>query len=159
MRIDASGDWFHDGDPVERMRLVRLFASILRRESDGNYYLITPVEKALVEVEDVPFLVVAMTVSGDGAGQTISVTTNMAETVAVDAAHPLEFRSGRQPEPLPYVHVRDGLDAIFARPVYYELMELAETRNVAGVPWFVIRSEGETFPIMQAESLDEPPGS
>ena len=155
MRIDAAGEWFHDGDPVERIRLVRLFASILRRESDGSYYLITPAEKAWVEVEDVPFLIVAMSVTGVGAGQTISVTSNMAETVSVGAAHPLEFRAGRQAEPLPYVRLRDGLDAIFARPVYYELMELAETANVAGVPWFVIRSAGETFTIMRAESPDD----
>ena len=155
MRIAAAGTWFHDAEPIERPRLVRLFASIMRREADGGYYLITPIEKARVEVEDVPFQDVSMTVNhASAAAQVLSVTTNVAETVKVDLDHELLFRAGRQPEPLPYVHIRDGLEAIFSRAAYYELMDLAELHEVAGSVWYGVRSAGRFWPAIRADAAD-----
>jgi len=152
MRIDVDGNWFHEGAAIERLRLARLFASILRREDDGQYYLITPVEKSRVDVEDAPFVIIGMDVRGSGSSRVITFTTNMAESVVVSDAHPLVFRAGRQEAPLPYVHVRDGLDARVSRAVYYDLMELVEEGAHEGRPWYGISAGGRFFPIQPADA-------
>ena len=121
----------------------------MRREADGEFYLITPVEKARVDVEDAPFVIVQMQVDGAGPERTITLTTNMAESVTASAEHPLVFRPGRQTEPLPYVAIRDGLEALVSRSVYYDLMELVEELPHAGEPWYGIRAGGAVFPIQR----------
>lgn len=125
MEIKKDGTWFYLGTPITRQRLVRLFSTVLRKESDGHYYLVTPVEKSRIKVEDVPFLAISMDVKGEGEDQILTFTTNMADEVVVDENHPLRFEFDPQTEePSPYVMVRDGLEAKLGRSVYYHLADL-----------------------------------
>lgn len=124
LKIARDGTWYYQGSPIGRQPLVKLFATVLRREDDG-YYLVTPVEKVPIEVEGEPFIAVEMTREGEGADQRLSFRTNVDDVVTAGPEHRIGFR----PEPgyghAPYVEVRDGLRAQLARPVYYELTELA----------------------------------
>ncbi|TDJ37915.1 MAG: DUF1285 domain-containing protein [Gammaproteobacteria bacterium] len=131
MRIDAQGRWFHQGGQIKREALVRVFSTILRREAD-HYFLVTPVEKLSIEVEDAPFLVVGMDVRGAGESQEIVFATHTDDLVIANAEHPIRVAEG--PEVRPYVEVRAGLEALINRPVYYRLAELAvETPDGYGV--------------------------
>ena len=147
MRIARDGTWFYRGSPIGRLPLVKLFASVLRRGPDGGYWLVTPVEQGRVEVEDVPFVAVELRCEGSGPSQLLELRTNLDEWVAVNAAHPLELRDQADGTQLPYVRVRDKLDARVARSVFYHLVELAEpcpdgVEDVLGV-W----SAGRFFPL------------
>ncbi len=138
--IDNDGRWFHEGRPFAREALVRLFASILRREADGRYYLVTPAEKMRIRVEDVPFLAVASDAAGAGTGQTVVFTLNTGRKVLLDATHPLVIR-GTADLPRPYLELEHGLAARLSRPVYYTLVDLAaehqgETGVWSGGAWF-----------------------
>lgn len=124
MRIARDGTWFHQGSPIGREAMVRLFATILRREADGSYVLVTPVEKLTIEVEDAPFVAVEVKVQKAGESRSLAFRLNTGEIVAADATHAIEIRR-REDGPRPYLHVRGGLDALIARPVYYELVNLA----------------------------------
>jgi hypothetical protein len=123
IRIAADGTWYHEGGPIRRPALVKLFASILRRDPDG-YCLVTPAEKLLIEVEDAPFVAVDMEARGEGTGQALLFVTNVEDCVIADAAHPIRV-DDTSGEPRPYVLVRDGLEALLSRPVYYRLIERA----------------------------------
>src|SRR6478752_7246853 len=125
MRIDRHGVWYYRGSPIGRLPLVKLFASVLRRGPDGGYWLVTPVEQGRVEVEDVPFVAVELRCEGLGEAQVLALRTNLDDWVTLDAEHPLELR--RQPDgsELPYVRVRDKLDARVGRPVFYHMADLA----------------------------------
>jgi hypothetical protein len=129
MRIATDGTWFYLGTPIGRPGLVRLFSTILRREADGSYVLVTPVEKVGIKVDDAPFVAVRVDAEGKGREQTLSFMTNVGDTAVAGADHALRvsFR-GPEREPRPYVHVRGGLEARIARPVFYELVNLAEER-------------------------------
>ncbi len=122
LRIASDGVWHHEGAPIRRQAMVNLFASILKREGD-EYFLVNPVEKVRIQVDECPFLAVDMEIREPGPDQVIVLTTNVGETVAVDAEHPITL-TGREP-PKPKVHVRDGLCALLNRPVYYRLVEAA----------------------------------
>ena len=124
MRIARDGTWFHEGDPIQRPAMVRLFASLLRREADGGYVLVTPVEKLDIEVEAEPFVAVEMTSEGEGRDRTLAFRLNTDEPLVADAEHPL-----RLDVPRPRIGVRAELEARIARPVYYELVELALAEN------------------------------
>jgi hypothetical protein len=124
MRIARDGTWFHEGSPIGREAMVRLFSTILRREPDGRFVLVTPVEKLDIEVEDAPFVAVELKTEGDGAGRTLAFRLNTGDLVVAGPDHPLRFESG-DGGPHPYLEVRRGLDALVARPVYYELANLA----------------------------------
>lgn len=124
MRIARDGRWYHEGSPIGRMAMVRLFSTILRRESDGSFVLVTPVEKLSIEVEDAPFVAVELRSEGEGEGRSLAFRLNTGDLVVADPEHPLRFETGAD-GPLPYLAVRDGLDALVARPVYYELANLA----------------------------------
>jgi uncharacterized protein len=132
LRIASDGDWLYRGSPIRRMELVKLFASVLRREKDG-YWLITPVERGRIAVEDAPFVVIELNRLGQGSQQQLRLRTNLDEWVTVGPRHPI--RLGRpagvvsDSGPAPYVKVRDGLEARLARQVYYELVDLAEERQ------------------------------
>jgi hypothetical protein len=104
--------------------MVRLFSTILRREPDRSFVLVTPVEKLTIAVEDAPFVAVELKSEGEGEGRTLAFRLNIGDLVVADDAHPLRFEPGEE-GPLPYLRVRDGLDALVARPVYYELANLA----------------------------------
>lgn len=124
MRIARDGTWFHQGSPIARQAMVRLFSTILRREPDGGYVLVTPVEKLDITVEDAPFVAVEMKSEGSGRGTKLAFRLNTGDVVGADAAHRLRFDQ-TQDGPRPYLHVRGGLEALVARPVYYDLADLA----------------------------------
>lgn len=123
-RIAADGTWFHDGAPIPRPALVRLFAHTLQRDEDGAYWLVTPVEKVPVAVEDAPFVAVELCAEGEGREARLSLRTNIDTWVAVDRDHPLVVR-GDASAPRPYVVLGGGLEALVARSVYYELASRA----------------------------------
>ncbi len=126
MAIRADGTWLYQGSPIGRMPLVKLFASVLRRDEDGRHYLVTPAEKVDVHVADAPFLAVEMQVDGAGRSQSLVFRTNVDDIVACGPEHPLRF----EPEPVsgglkPYLLVRGRLEALVTRALYYDLMEMA----------------------------------
>ncbi len=125
MRIDREGRWWHEGRPIPRPELVRLFATALWRAPDGRHWLLTPFERIPVEVEDTPFLVVEMRSEGEGRERVVRMRTNIGEEVTVDDRHPLVCAPGPDGTPIPRLRLPRGLEARLARPVYYELAELA----------------------------------
>lgn len=145
IQIARDGTWFYHGSPITRKPLVKLFASVLRRDEQGEYWLQTPVEKGRIRVEDAPFVAVELTVSGTGAGQELSFRTNLDEIVIAGPGHPIRVaeESGTR-EPRPYVAVRDRLDALIARPVFYQLVDLGEER-AGPAPGFGVWSRGAFF--------------
>ena len=124
MRIARDGTWFHQGSPIGRLAMVRAFSRILRREPDGGYVLVTPVEKLDIAVEDAPFVAVEMKAEGDGRDAMLAFRLNTGEVVTVGPDHPLRFEE-RDDGPHPYVRVRGGLDALVSRAIYYDLAERA----------------------------------
>lgn len=146
MRIARDGTWFHQGSPIGRPAMVRLFSNILRREPDGSFVLVTPVEKLDINVEDAPFVAVSVKSEGEGRDRTLAFQLNTGDVVIAGPAHPLRFEM-RDDGPRPYIEVRDGLDALLGRTVYYELAELAiaEGESPAGL-W----SGGAFFPLEPA---------
>ncbi len=151
MRIARDGTWFYRGTPINRPPLVKLFASVLRREDDGNYWLVTPVERGRVAVEDAPFLAVEVNSQGSGRRRRLSFRTNLDEIVAAGPEHPLRVETTANGEPAPYLLVRPGLEARLNRPVFYELVELADAeRGDAGGP-FGLWSDGAFFDLGDPE--------
>ena len=122
--IDRDGVWHHEGRPIRRPELVRLFASVLHRDQRGDYWLVTPVERGRVAVADVPFVAVELAREGAGRQQVLRLRTNLEEWVTLDAEHPLRIADGTG-GPVPYILVRRGLEARISTSVYYELAELA----------------------------------
>ena len=152
IRIAADGTWFHDGGPIGRKELVRLFAGVLMRDDAGDYWLKTPAEQARIQVEDVPFIGVELTVTGRGRDQALTLRTNVDDTVTLDADHPLHIVTNRGTgAPRPYVTVRDGLDARLTRSVYYELVDLGTGEAIDGEPLFGVWSGGCFFPLGKTE--------
>lgn len=149
MRIAADGAWFYNGTPIGRPALVRLFASILRRDPE-RFVLVTPVERVGIAVEDAPFLAVEMAVAGDGLGRTIAFRTNVDDLVHVDAAHPLRFDKDEGGGIKPYVLVRGGLWALVTRALTFDLVELGEDRAVDGALMFGVGVGEMFFPIAPA---------
>ena len=143
MRIARDGTWFHQGSPIGRVAMVRAFSRILRREPEGGFVLVTPVEKLDIAVEDAPFVAVELKAEGEGRDARLAFRLNTGDLVTADAEHPLRFVE--HPDgPHPYLLVRGGLEALVARPVYYELAEraLAGSDDPPGV-W----SAGTFFPL------------
>lgn len=131
IRIARNGDWYHEGTRFERQALVKLFASILKREGD-EYFLVTPVEKWRIRVEDAPFVAIDCEVLGEGNEQQLVFMTNVDDRVHCNAEHPLRVVTDPvSGEPAPYVLVRDGLEAKLARSVFYRLVELADDQDGA----------------------------
>jgi uncharacterized protein len=145
MRIARDGTWSYRGSPIGRLVLVKLFASVLRREADGRYWLVTPAERGHIEVEDVPFLAVALTVEGEGRNQQLIFQTNLDECVTAGADTPLRVETAVDGEPAPYILVRDGLEARLARPVFYDLVELGTEERVGDAIQFGVWSQGMFF--------------
>ncbi|MFP6711584.1 MAG: DUF1285 domain-containing protein [Rhodospirillales bacterium] len=125
IRIDRDGLWFYHGSPIGRKELVKLFSSVLNRDKDGKYWLITPAEKGEIVVEDVPFQAVELTVEGELKHQNLTFRTNIDEIVMADEAHPIRIETDSQTgEPSPYIMVRDGLEARLTRAVFYQMVDL-----------------------------------
>lgn len=155
MRIASDGVWYYMGTPIERQRLVRLFAGILRREEDGQFCLVTPVERYGIEVEDAPFVAVEMSVSGEGEAREICLRTNVDDAIVVGAEHPLRFAAAQTPgEVRPYVLVRDRLEALISRAVFYDLVELATRHVEDGVEKFGVWSGGVFFAMAEASEVE-----
>jgi hypothetical protein len=139
IRIRRDGQWFHEGTPIGRPALVRLFSTVLRKDPDG-FHLVTPAEKLRIEVEDAPFIAVAV----DRVGEDLTFTTNVGDTVLAGPGHPIRMAYAGE-APRPYLHVRRGLEALLSRPVFYELAEMAEPRIFQGRELWVVRSGGMEF--------------
>lgn len=148
IRIDRQGRWFYHGSPISRKEMVCLFASMLTRQDDNSYWLITPEERGRIQVEDVPFLAVEMYRSGSGRDMVLSFRTNVDEMVTVDDEHPLRIVECPQTgEKLPYVMIRDGLEARLTRAVYYELVAQGFEEKVGGEDLYGLWSNGTFFPL------------
>ena len=146
IKILRDGTWLYGGTPIARMGLMRLFASVLSRSDDGNYWLVTPAERGRIEVEDVPFLAVAMTVSGRGMEQRLSFRTNVDDEVDLAPGNPLTFAGDG--DPAPYIAVRPGLLARLSRSVYYDLVRLGQEQD----GHFGVYSNGAFFRLGEASS-------
>ena len=154
LRIMADGTWRYLGSPIERMELVKLFASVLRREPDGSYWLVTPVERGRIEVDDAPFVAIELASEGSGRDRAVRLRTNLDEWLTLGQGHPLRLRrpvdAAADAGPVPYVEVRGGLEARLARPVYYELVELGEERPDSDRQRFGVWSDGVFFALDDA---------
>jgi hypothetical protein len=142
MRIASDGTWYYQGTPIQRPAMVALFASILRRDEDGKTYLVTPVEKVEIEVEDAPFVVVDLAGKGTGKDQAITVRTNVGDIVQIDRDHPLRFAEDDRGGFKPYVRVRGRLEALFARSMIPELLKLTHSADDEQI---ILWSGGEEF--------------
>ncbi|HEV2570383.1 MAG TPA: DUF1285 domain-containing protein [Beijerinckiaceae bacterium] len=149
LRIARDGTWFYQNSPLGRLPLVKLFASILRKDPEGHM-LVTPVEKVSVAVEDAPFLAVEC-LEKDG---TLTFRTNVDDHVSADADHPLRFEPGPSEGLKPYIRVRGDLWALVTRPIFYDLVERGETRDIDGRTMFGIASAGSFFPMAPAEEIE-----
>ncbi len=146
MRIARDGTWFYMGTPIGRKEMVKLFASILRRDDDGRTYLVTPVEKVGIQVEDAPLVAVELMRSGQGQGETLSFRTNVDDLVMAGPDHAIRVEIDAQTgEPAPYIHVRANLEALINRPVFYELAALAVEKDGQHGVW----SGGEFYSLGQ----------
>lgn len=147
MRIARDGTWYYLGTPIGRKPMVKLFSTIIRRDGD-DYFLVTPVEKVGITVDDAPFVAVSVEVSGDGEGQVLCFVTNVEDEVEAGAEHPIRVETDPvTQEPAPYVHVRTNLEALIHRNVFYQLVELAVVREIDGRNWLGVWSGGQFFPI------------
>jgi uncharacterized protein len=155
MEIRADGTWFYMGTPIGRKPLVRLFSTVLRRDEDGKTYLVTPVEKVGIRVEDAPFLAVEMHVGERDGAPLLTFRTNVGDVVEVGPEHPLRFEmAGEDKQLKPYIHVRGRLEALVTRALMYDLVALGESETVDGVEMFSVRSGDAVFPIMPTAELD-----
>jgi hypothetical protein len=156
MRIAGDGTWFYLGTPIGRPALVRLFSTILKRE-DGKHFLVTPVEKVGITVDDAPFLAVEMEKKDDAGGPLLKFRTNVDDWVDCDADHRLRFELADDGGLMPYLHVRADLWAKVTRALYYDLVDMGEERVVDGTAMFGIVSAGEFFAMADAEQMREAP--
>lgn len=148
MKIDREGRWFFMNSPIGRERMVELFSKVLRLDEDGEYYLVTPVEKIRIEVEERPFLIIDYQLIKKDEKQVISFETNTKDIFFLDKDHPINVKTNpKTGEPKPYVLVRSNLEGIISRNIYYKLIELAETKKVEGEQILVLKSDNQDFEI------------
>jgi hypothetical protein len=155
MRIGGDGTWFYQKTPIGRPALVKLFASVLKREGD-KYFLVTPVEKVGIAVDDAPFLAVEMNASVGDAGRILQFRTNVDDWISAGPGHALRF----EPQPKtgglkPYLHIRRDLWAMVTRALFYDLVALGEERDIDGKAMFGVFSQGEFFAMAEASALRE----
>ena len=154
MRIARDGTWFYLGTPIGRKELVRLFSSVLRKDGE-DYFLVTPVEKVGITVDDAPFVAVDFDVSNAGQDQVLTFTTNVGDQAIAGPDNPL--RVSYDPatgEPAPYVLIRRNLEALIDRKSFYRLVEIGAHQKHADEDWFGIWSSGEFFPIIRSQDLE-----
>jgi len=154
MRIGSDGTWYYQKTPIGRPALVKLFASILKREGE-RYYLVTPVEKCGIAVDDAPFVAVEVNQHDSESGRVLRFRTNVDDEIVCGPDHSLRF----EPQPSgglkPYLHVRRDLWALATRPVYYDLVELGEERTIDQSRWFGVSSLGDFYPMVPADQLED----
>lgn len=154
MRIARDGVWFYMGSPIGRIGMVRMFASVLRRDSDGKYYLVTPVEKVGIRVDDAPFVAVEMKREGIGREQVLSFRTSVDDWTTAGTACPIRITLAPETlEPSPYVLVRGRLEALINRAVFYDLVELCGDELINDKLMFGVWSSGVFFPFMESHQL------
>ncbi len=154
IRIARDGMWWYLGTPIGRKELVNLFASVLKLE-DGKYFLVTPVEKIGITVDDAPFVAVDFEVSEAGPNQILTFETNVGDFSVAGNENPIRVeRDPETGEPSPYVHIRRGLEALIDRKSYYRLVEIGEHDMVEAQSWFGLRSGGKFFPIIPSKELE-----
>ncbi|MEZ5921389.1 MAG: DUF1285 domain-containing protein [Parvularculaceae bacterium] len=151
LTIRADGTWTYQGTPIRRARLVRLFSTVLRREGE-RYFLVTPVEKLKITVEDAPFTAVLMREEGAGEDSKLVFTTNVGDEVTAGRDHALSWRN-RLGGGAPYIHVRAGLDALLSRSVMFDLVSLGETRLIGETEKFGVTSGGVYFPLANVSEI------
>ncbi|CAH0341453.1 DUF1285 domain-containing protein [Rhizobium sp. CECT 9324] len=155
MEIRADGTWFYMGTPIGRAPLVRLFSTVLRKDEDGKTYLVTPVEKVGIRIQDAHFVAVEMSATEIDGAQVLTFRTNVGDVVEAGGEHPLRFViHGENHELKPYLHVRGRLEALVSRAVMYDLVEKGEVREIDGRAMFVVTSGGAVFPVMPADELE-----
>jgi hypothetical protein len=155
IRISRDGTWFYMGTPIGRPELVRLFSTILRKDGD-SYVLVTPVEKVGITVEDAPFVAVDFELEGSGQAQTLTFTTNVADTVKAGPDAPIRIeRDPKTGEPSPYVRIRANLDALIDRKSFYRLVDIGTSEIYQGKDWFGVWSGGQFFPIIPSAELSQ----
>lgn len=153
MRIARDGTWFYQGTPMGRPAMVKLFSGILKRE-EGKFFLVTPVEKVGITVDDAPFVAVDFTATGAGRDQSLRFLTNVGDEVTADAENPIRVeRDGPEGEPSPYIHIRAGLEALIDRKSFYRLIELGVHEELEGKGWFGLWSSGRFFPVIPSSDL------
>ena len=157
MRIDREGVWHYLGSPIMRTQLVKLFSTALRREDDGRYWLVTPAERGLIDVDDVPFLAVEVNRipggNADGSEDILWFRTNLDAEIECDKNHPIRVETDRQTqEPRPYILVRDALEARLTRAGFYELADLAQERVIDGDKVLGVWSKGIFYPLGPSET-------
>jgi len=155
IRISRDGTWFYMGTPIGRPELVRLFSTILRKDGE-SYVLVTPVEKVGITVEDAPFVAVDFELEGSGQAQTLTFTTNVADTVKAGPDAPIRIeRDPKTGEPSPYVRIRANLDALIDRKSFYRLVDIGTSEIYQGKDWFGVWSGGQFFPIIPSAELSQ----
>ncbi len=153
IRIARDGTWFYLGTPIGRPELARLFSTILKREGDA-YFLVTPVEKVGIRVDDAPFLAVDFTVTGEGTAQVLTFVTSMGDHAVAGPANPIRVaRDADSDEPAPYVHIRAGLEARIDRKSFYRLVDIGADHD----GWFGLWSQGAFFPVIPSSEMDATP--
>lgn len=153
MRIARDGTWFYLGTPIGRKELVRLFSTIIRRDGD-DYFLVTPVEKVGITVEDAPFVAVDFEPEGTGKTLVLTFETNVGDAVIAGPDHPIRVvRDPETGEPSPYVLVRRNLEALIDRKSFYRLVEIGAHEEVDGESWFGLWSSGQFFPVIPSADL------
>jgi len=146
MRIKSDGTWYYMGTPITRARMVKLFSTVLRKDSDGKTYLVTPVEKIGIIVDDAPFVAVTVDRVADAENQVLAFQTNVGDTVLAGPAHPIRVEiNEKTAEPRPYIRVRGNLDALISRTVFYELVEMAQHHETKSGSELSIASGGAVF--------------
>lgn len=145
MEIRRNGQWFYMGTPIGRPALVKLFSTVLRHDDDGYYYLVTPVEKVRIRVEDAPFLATQVERHEEAGVAYLRFTTQTGDVVVAGREHPIRVSFRDDLEPCPYIHVRDRLDALISRNVYYQLVEWGREVLAEGRPALAVESAGEPY--------------
>jgi uncharacterized protein len=159
IRIGRDGTWYYRASPIGRRELVKLFASVLKRDEAGDYWLVTPVERGRIKVDDAPFTAVELTVEGEGSARSLHFRTNLDETVIAGADRPIRLsHDAASGEPRPYILARPGtgacpgLEALIVRSVYYQLVELGVEEPARGENLYGVWSRGHFFPLGRLES-------
>lgn len=153
MRIARDGTWFYLGTPIGRAPLVKLFSSILRKDGE-KYFLVTPVEKVGITVDDAPFVATDFDVTGAGTAQVLTFTTHVGDTAVAGPEHPIRVdRDPETGEPSPYVLVRANLEALIDRKSFYRLVDCGAHHDVDGQSWFGVWSSGQFFSIIPSVEL------
>ncbi len=148
IRIGRDGTWYYRGSPIDRKPLVKLFSTVIQRDEQGDYWLVTPAERGRIQVDDAPFTAVELDVAGSGRDQVLRFRTNVDDWVEAGPDHPLRVSEAPGTgEPSPYILIRDNLEALIVRTVYYQMVERAVEGQIDGTDYLGLWSKGRFFPL------------